>query len=140
MLFWLLVIILVVSILAITLGTWMYNNTKYDTDWLRGVGLLVMTITIICIVFSGLIIIGSYAGIDAKIAQDKEIYKSLTYQLENDLYDNDNDLGKKELYKEIEEWNKNVVYGQNIQDNFWFGIYWPNVYDQFETIEYPVYN
>lgn len=38
------------------------------------------------------------AGARGSIGAYKERYESLMYQLENNLYDNDNDLGKKELY------------------------------------------
>lgn len=139
MLFWLFVIILIVGIFAIVLGTWMYDHTNYDTLWLQITGEIIAVLMVIVIIISGVVMLDSYGNVDAKVAANKEIYNSLTYQLENNLYDNDNDLGKKELYKEIQEWNKDVVYYQNIQDNFWFGIYYPNVFDQFKTIDYEAY-
>lgn len=139
MLFWLFVIVLVVGIIATIIGSLMYNHTKYDTDWLRFTGIAIIIVMAIAIFISGLTMLDSHSNVDGKVASNKERYKSLTYQLENNLYDNDNDLGKKELYKEIQEWNEDVVYYQNIQDDFWFGIYYPNIFDQFETIEYPAY-
>lgn len=90
----------------------------------------------ICILVSGIILINSHGGKDAYIAERNQKYEALVYQMENDIYDNDNDLGKKELYNEIRVWNEDLAYRQNIQDNFWFGIYYPNVYDQFKFIEY----
>jgi hypothetical protein len=109
-------------------------------EWLRCVSIIIAGIMAICIIVSGVVMLDSYGNADAKIAENKEIYKSLVYQLENNLYDNDNDLGKKELYNDIQEWNKDVVYYQNIQDNLWFGIYYPNVFDQFKIIDYAAYN
>lgn len=100
------------------------------------VGGVIAAIMGICILVSGIILIDSHGGKDAYIAERNQKYEALVYQMENNIYDNDNDLGKKELYNEIREWNEDLAYRQNIQDNFWFGIYYPNVYDQFEFIEY----
>ena len=56
---------------------------------------------------------------------------------ENNLYDNDNDIGKKELMDEIREWNGDLAYRKAIQRNFWVGIYYPNIYDNLEFIPLP---
>ena len=87
------------------------------------------------------IITANYIGLDGKIARNNETYESLTYQYENDIYNNDNDLGKRELMTDIQEWNENLARRKNIQDDFWVGIFIPDVYDQFEFIEYkmPLY-
>lgn len=136
MLFWLFVIALVVGIACIVLGAWMYMNTEYDADWLKYTGRVIAVISALAIVISGFVMIDAYGDVEAKIAENNKRYESLVYQLENNLYDNDNDLGKKELYNEIREWNEDLAYYQNVQDNFWFGIFYPNVFDQFEFIEY----
>lgn len=125
MLFWLFVIVFIVCIV--------YNaKAKYDSFAV----FMIAIFAAICIIFSGIIFLDMYGNIEGKIAQNNQKYESLTYQLENNLYDNDNDLGKKELYNQISEWNEDVVYYQNVQDNFWFGIYYPNVFDQFKLIDY----
>lgn len=54
----------------------------------------------------------SAIGTDASIAKWETQYESLTYQLENNLYDND--IGKKELMDEIREWNGNLAYHKAI--------------------------
>ena len=125
MLFWIFVIVLVVCIA--------YNvKANYDSFAV----FMITTVAAICVIVSGIIFLDMYGNIEGKIAQNNQKYESLTYQLENNLYDNDNDLGKKELYNQISEWNEDVVYYQNVQDNFWFGIYYPNVFDQFKLIDY----
>ena len=135
MLFGLFVVALIVGIACIVLGAWMYCNTKYDTDWLKYTGWVIVVLAALAIVISGIRMLDSYGDVDAKVAQNNKRYESLVYQLENNLYDNDNDLGKKELYNEIREWNEDLAYYQAVQDNFWFGIFYPDIFDQFEFIE-----
>ena len=58
----------------------------------------------------------------------------LVYQYDNNFYNNDNEVGKYELVKSIQEWNEDLAYKKRLQRNFWIGIYYPNIYDQFEFI------
>lgn len=76
-----------------------------------------------------------HMGIDGKIASREAEYDSLVYQYENDIYDNDNDLGKRDLMEDIELWNTDLASKKANQDDLWIGIYIPNIYDQFEFIE-----
>ena len=77
------------------------------------------------------------AGADAYLASMQEKRSALVYQLENDIYDNDNDLGKKELYSEITEYNCDVAEGKIKQNNIWVYNLYCNVYDELELIEFP---
>lgn len=75
------------------------------------------------------------AGARGSIGAYKERYESLMYQLENNLYDNVNDLGKKELYNQIQEWNEDLARGKAMQNDFWFGVFYPDIYEYFEFID-----
>jgi hypothetical protein len=136
MLFWLFIIALVVGVTLAVIGWMMYEHTRYNTEWLQIIGGVIANIAGIAVIISAILMICSFVDADAKVAEYHERYNSLVYQLENNLYDNDNDLGKKELYDEIREWNEDLAYYQTIQDNFWIGIFYPNVFDQFEFIHY----
>ena len=98
---------------------------------------IAVALTFIALFISTIELASVYIGADASVAKWETQYESLTYQLENNLYDNDNDIGKKELMDEIHEWNGNLAYCKKIQRNFWVGIYYPNVYDNFEFIPLP---
>lgn len=74
-------------------------------------------------------------GLNGKIAKNQQRYNSLVYQLENNLYDNDNDLGKKELYDQIQDWNEDLAEGKALQRDIWVGAFYPNIYDEFDFIE-----
>ena len=96
------------------------------------------TMSVLCfiaIVIMTICIIVNNSGISGLIAANQQRYDSLVYQLENDLYDNDNDLGKKELYNQIQYWNEDLAKGKALQHDIWVGIFWPDIYDRFEFIE-----
>lgn len=131
MLFWLFVILLVIGIGMLFIS----DKILYD-DGVFGLGLSFIIISFLVILISGFIISVNQSGADARIAELNARYESLVYQYENDIYDNDNDLGKRDLMEDIQEWNETISYKQEMQDNFWVGIYYPNIYDQFELIEF----
>jgi hypothetical protein len=88
-------------------------------------------------IIMGIIVADAYITADAKVEQYQMRYESLVYQYENDIYDGDDDVvGKRDLYTDIEEWNSDLAYHKRIQKNLWTGIFYPNIYDQFEFIEY----
>lgn len=100
-------------------------------EWLVTIGFIAACTLGISI----LIAIVNNAGYDAFVAENQQVYDILVYQFENDLYDNDNDLGKKELYDQIREWNTDLASGKAWTHNPWFGIFWTDAYDEFEFIE-----
>ena len=129
MLFFIFVAIFVIGVLAaIFIDEWSDLHVAAVCMLIAGIFLLVI---------SAIIFANNYIGTDASVAGWEKQYESLTYQLENNLYDNDNDIGKKELMNEIREWNEDLVYHKEIQRNFWVGIYYPNIYGSLEFIPLP---
>lgn len=129
MLFFIFIALFAISVLAIIY-----------TDEMSGWHLLAtiaVVLTLIALLISIIGLASVYIGADASVAKWETHYESLTYQLENNLYDNDNDIGKKELMDEIREWNEDLAYCKEIQRNFWVGIYYPNIYDNLEFIPLP---
>lgn len=87
------------------------------------------------VIASVVVLCVNYIGIDGNVKSNQVRYDSLMYQYENCLYDNDNDVGKKELMSEIQSWNEDLAWHKTMQRDPWIGIYIPDVYDQFDFIE-----
>ena len=122
MLFWTFVIIIIAGFVLFT----------YD---LENLGITISVIGIFGIIVSVVVLAINYIGIDGYIARMNTRYETLVYQYENNIYDNDNDLGKRELMVDIQNWNEDLSSRRERQRDFWIGIYIPNIYDQFEFIE-----
>jgi hypothetical protein len=91
----------------------------------------------IVVLIMSIFIIEAHINVEADIAANEQIYASLVYQYENDIYDNDDDvIGKKQLYDQIQEWNMDLAKYKAKEKDFWVGIFYPNIFDQFEFIEY----
>lgn len=128
MLFWLVVLSIVVC-----LGLAVYLEKRF-CDY-SGPFLVIAIIGFIVAIIMLIAIIVENTNVDAYVAENQMRYEMLVYQYENDIYDNDNDLGKRDLMEDIQEWNEDLAYYREAQDDFWVGIFHPNVYDQFEFIE-----
>lgn len=129
MLFWIFVILFIISLIGVFIC---YDKGCDFILVLTAVSTVALTIAVLS---SICIIIDAYSHAEASVAQYQKRYESLVYQYENDFYENDNDVGKYELVSQIECWNTDLAYRKTIQRDFWLGIYYPNIYDQFEFIE-----
>ena len=129
MLLWLTIIVTVVLIVLVAICN---NSNNFGLSCMIEFLAIVMSIVLFIMSIIGLCM---NAGIEGEIAKYDARYDSLVYQLENDIYDNDNDLGKRELYSDIQAWNEDLAWYKANQDDFWIGVFIPNIYDQFEFIE-----
>lgn len=149
MLFWLCLIILIIGIVLIIIGNMEWFDTRnknklrnflyQNDDTIRCFGWIttlisgfIMLIMIVCIT-------SVYIQANARVEKLKETYNALTYKVESGACRDEFGLLNKAIIDEIQEWNEDITYSKNIQRNFWIGIFIPNVYDQFETIDYTKY-
>lgn len=136
MIFW---ILLIATILCIAVVVVM-KVKGFDFDYHFGTScvmiLFVASLVITVSIMGGCILYNTCTTEAYTSAMDQR-YKSITYQLENDMYSNDNEYGKKELYNQIQSWNEDLAKGKVMQDNFWLGIFYHHIYDQFEFIQLP---
>ncbi len=141
MVFWIFVMFLLVGIGCMVFGMVDWNRDKHHFLWyhdegFRCVGGLITGLSGIVVVVMLFGIIMSHVATDAVLASHRERFKALTYKMESAEYRDEFGLLNKSVVDEIQEWNEDVVYKKAIQRDFWCGIFHPNIYDEFETIEY----
>lgn len=129
MIFWLVVLSIVV---CLGLAFYLEKRFGYYYSWSF---LVIAFLSFLASIIMLVVIIVDNTNVDSYVAENQMRYEMLVYQYENDIYDNDNDLGKRDLMEDIQEWNEDLAYHRKAQDDFWVGIFYPNVYDQFEFIE-----
>ena len=129
MIFWITLIAFVVFlVLAIIF------SDSWDFEWISMLSTIISVIAGITFVIMLIVVIVNNVCVEASIEANKQRYDSLVYQAENNLYENDNDLGKKELVNQIQEWNEDLASGKALQDDFWVGIFYADIYDEFDFI------
>lgn len=106
-----------------------------EYDWKNPVLSILGCLFAAVFVVSATIAIATNIFAKGEIESNKQRYNSLVYQLENDIYENDNDLGKKELYDQIQDWNEDLARGKALQHDIWVGAFYPDIYDEFNFIE-----
>ena len=129
MIFWITLIALAVfAVLAVVFFD------SWDFEWVSMLSTIISVIAGIAFVIMLIVVIANNVGIEASIEANKQRYESLVYQAENNLYENDNDLGKKDLVNQIQEWNEDLARGKALQNDFWVGIFYADIYDEFDFI------
>ena len=135
MIFWITLIATVVfTVLAISFFD------SWDFEWVSMLSAIIAVIAGIAFVIMLIFVIVNNVGVEASIEANKQRYESLIYQAENNLYENDNDLGKKELANQIQEWNEDLASGKALHDEFWVGSFYADIYDEFDFIAMTVFD
>ena len=133
MILWISITIAIISVIALIIS---FNKFSNLWDVITSISIVLTVLFFIISAVLGVIAISASVGSESYLASMQEKRNVLVYQLENDLYDNDNDIGKKELYSEIIEYNCDVAKGKIMQDNIWVYNLYPDVYDDLELIEF----
>ena len=129
MLFWMTIIAAILfTVLALKLEDSFFDVIPFISTILSAACIVALLIEIV-------VLSVNYIGVDGYVQRINARHDMLVYQYENDIYDNDNDLGKRELIEDIQDWNEDLASRKENQDDTWIGIFIPNIYDQFDFIE-----
>ena len=129
MLFWMTIIVTILGLLLFEI------LFKRDFELLYIISGVISLLTAAALLIEIAVLAVNYISVDGHIQKLNIRHDMLVYQYENDIYDNDNDLGKRELIEDIQNWNEDLASRKENQDNVWIGIFIPDIYDQFEFIE-----
>ena len=130
MIFWIFFFVLVVGIVLFVLS----NNCSFFYNW-DIVAVVDICISIITIVTMGIIIVATHVTANGEKLANEQRYDSLIYKAETESIRDEFGIVNKEYIDEVQAWNENVIKYKEWQRDFWIGIFIPNIYDDFETID-----
>jgi hypothetical protein len=94
-------------------------------------GAVATTIGVVMLV----IVIALHCGSKGTSAEYRERYKALVYKSETEACRDKFGIVNKNYIDEVQNWNENLSYNKEVQRDFWIGIFIPNIYDEFQTID-----
>lgn len=120
-------ILLVIGIACIFIYNYIYKHTYHDTIIPFAIGAVAFGLALIF----GLCWLCNQIGAPAKYNSITSERESIVYQLENNFYENDNEVGRAEFMRQITEWNSELAYNKIMCKNIWVGFlyydFWPNI-------------
>ena len=111
----------------------------YKSDEIKGVGGTLGFVAAFMLVIMLIVLVICHIGTDATVNKYNERYKALTYKVESGTCRDEFGLLSKEVIDEIQAWNESVVNDKGLQNDLWIGVFVPDIYDEFETIDYERY-
>ena len=142
MVFWIFVIIGVIS--AVVFGVCCHNSDCLKKSWIvyetgAAIGGITGAIALVVVVCMLIVICLNHAGAAGEEAGLAEKHKAITYKLESGACVDEFGLLSKEIVDEVQEYNEDVAEGKALQNSFWMGIFFPDIYDDLKLIEYDAY-
>lgn len=129
-------LIILILILAILFAyvTKKLENSSRDFFFLASILFAFSLIATASLCVMIIVAAGSNLTANADKLKLQEQYNSLIYKVENEKYRDEFGLVNKEVIDEIQEWNENCTYYQALEKDFWIGVFYPNIFHEFEVI------
>lgn len=129
MLFWMTIIVMILGLILFEV------LFEHDFEFSCTISGVISLFAAVALLIEIAVLAVNYIGVDGYVQKMNTRHDMLVYQYENDIYNNDNDLGKRELIEDIQNWNEDLASRKENQDDAWIGIFIPDIYDRFEFIE-----
>ena len=128
-----LIILIMIGIIiaTVTIGV-IFSRLGYDEAAITN--FCISTITIVLLIVISVMILANNCTVEADTLKLQNRYDTLYYQVSNNMYNNDNEVGKKELIDQILEWNEDIITRKLYSKSIWINWFYPIDYDQFKLI------
>ena len=113
-----------------------YKFLYYNQENISFTGWAITFISSIALVVMIVISCINYSSTYLTISTYSQKYDALIYKTTEKDFRDDFGILNKSIVDEVQQWNEDLAYDQALQHNFWIGNLIPNIYDQFEFIEY----
>ena len=107
----------------------------YHDDDFKEIGTIVFWVSLLILLgmsFISLIMNSDSKGLEAKY---QATYEAIVYKMNTVECRDEFGLLNKNMCNEVQIWNETISYNKEMQRNLWVGIFYPNIYDNFETIK-----
>ena len=131
MIFWIFVIVTVVGVVLL-FADYYFGIDSFALEPSASITSLVSGIIAVIML---IIIISSNLGAQGTKLSNQQTYDSLIYKSQTESIRDEFGIVNKEYIDEVQAWNEDIVKYKNWQRDFWIGIFVPNIYDEFETID-----
>lgn len=133
------IIFILLIVLTVLGGIVLWFGCESCSDFseaVAGLGGIVALIGFLGIIISIITFISAGTNIEAKTAELESERAALVYQLNEQTYINDNNLGTVELMKQIGKFNGNILGGRARHENPWTSWYYGSQWFNVEPIEF----
>lgn len=131
MIFWIFVIVTVVGVVLLFADYYF----GIDSFALGASASITSVVSGIIAVIMLIIIILNNLGAQGTKLSNQQTYDSLIYKSQTESIRDEFGIVNKEYIDEVQAWNEDIAKYKNWQRDFWIGIFVPNIYDEFETID-----
>lgn len=131
MIFWIFVILTILGIALFFIDGYFggYSDALEISSVI--ISLVSGIIAVVMLVF----IVKNNLGAQGEKLSNQQTYDSLIYKSQTESIRDEFGIVHKEYIDEVQAWNEDIVKYKNWQRDFWIGIFVPNIYDEFETID-----
>lgn len=134
-----LIFVIIILLIAASFILYVWNDKRcWSSDMIEFVSFCSAVIGIVSSVIMLITCFCINVTAEADYASNIQRREALVYQLENDMYSNDNEIGKFELYEQIKEFNEDLAKGKAMYDNVWVGCLFPDFYEDIDYIPFEV--